>query len=105
MFADEGYSRREAIELLVKDAKVPFSAFPPASQTTLRRKRPRLFGPSGTAPEFIPAFDTPAHLQLIVAGGAGPHSVFVPGYGDLTDPQWVKVRDAAGERRPGLVRQ
>lgn len=93
MFADEGMSRADAVAMLVDGAEVPYSAFPPASQVTLRRKRPNLFEPSGHAPQMIPAFDTPQHLQLIVAGGAGPHSVFVPGYGDLTDPQWVHVRE------------
>jgi hypothetical protein len=87
-----GHSRADVARLLVERGSVPLAAFPTTSQEVLRRKRPRLFGHAGEPPELIPAFDSPDHLQVVVAGGPGPHSVFCPSYGDLTDPQWVPVR-------------
>jgi hypothetical protein len=92
LLADAGYTRADVARLLAERGSVPFSAFPTTSREVLRRKRPRLFGPAGQAPDLVPAFDSADHLQVIVSGGPGPHSVFCPSYGDLTDPQWVPVR-------------
>jgi hypothetical protein len=99
MFAAAGYSRADVAESLARHAGLAFDSFPLTTQQAIRRKRPQLFGLHGEAPEFVPSFDSPGHLQVVVAGGPGPHSVFCPSYGDLTDPQWVGV---TWPRRPAL---
>jgi len=89
MLADAGWTRAAVQRHFVERLHVTCAEFPLESQETLERKRPRHFAEG--SPATIPVFDTPDHLTIVVAGGAGPHSVFLPGYGDLTDPQMVAV--------------
>jgi hypothetical protein len=94
MLAQAGYSRADVARQLAARCTVPLADFPATARQMLATKRPRYFGDGPDAArsaQAIPIFDSPAHLQVIVAGGEGPHSAFLPAYGDLTDPQAVVI--------------
>jgi hypothetical protein len=92
MLAAAGYSRAGVARMVAGRGSVPFEGFPATAREVLRRKRPGLFGPAGEPPAEVASYDSADHLQVVVAGGPGPHSVFCSSFGDLTDPQWVPVR-------------
>lgn len=44
--------------------------------------------------EFIPIADRAEDIMIVVAGGAGPHSVFIPTFGGDTSAVTVPIDDA-----------
>lgn len=82
-----GFTKSETKQYLYETARVPLSAY---SQAMLRysvhnMRRPRRFG--STNPQFmIPLADSPEDISIVVAGGPGGHSVFLPSMGAHTRP-------------------
>ena len=77
----EGISKAALKQEIFDGTRVPVTLFNLETLELIRGRRPRCFAGSG-APAAIPIADQPQDIQIVVAGGAGNHSVFVPTWGD-----------------------
>jgi hypothetical protein len=93
-----GFTRRDVARFLYDHARTALAAFSPENvEGMLRRRRPRLF--DGLPGHFlVPIAEAPEHFHLIVAGGPGPHSLFMPSFGQTTRAITVPIERPA--RRP-----
>jgi hypothetical protein len=90
LLAQAGLSRADVARELSKRASIEVGAFTGrALENVVRVRRARHFGPGVTR---IPVFDGPEFIRIVVAGGAGPHSTFLPSFGEVTVPQVVPIR-------------
>jgi hypothetical protein len=95
--AEGGLSRRDVQRELAARARVLLGTLGPVAREFIVRRRHRWFEEDPDR-DWIPTFDDPEDLQIVVAGGAGKHSVFFPGFGGgrgTTEPQLVTVREQA----------
>ena len=77
----EGLTKKEVKRIIFERARAPLSLFNPETIKLVKGRRPALF--SGTdLPEAIPIADRDEDIQIIVAGGAGNHTAFLPTWGD-----------------------
>lgn len=84
ILAEGGFSKREVKEFLYENARVKVSDFPPETLNGMvRHRRPRRFL-SELPDSGIPLADSPDEIRVVVAGGAGPHSVVAPSFGEAT---------------------
>lgn len=77
----EGLSKKEIKRIIFQGTKVPITLFYPETVEFIKRRRPRLFSEGGETTE-IPIADREEDIQIVVAGGAGNHTVFMPTWGD-----------------------
>jgi hypothetical protein len=73
----DGYSKKTIREMIFEKARIPLSRFAERTVKGLHHRRSRWFETVGD-PNHIGVADSPDHVHIIVAGGAGIHSVFVP---------------------------
>jgi hypothetical protein len=86
LLARDGYTKPGIREYLFEHARIPLSRFPARTVRGLEHRRSRWFEKAGD-PEHIGVADHPSHINIIVAGGPGIHSQFVPtsfSYGPVT---------------------
>ncbi|MBI2911353.1 MAG: hypothetical protein HYY05_04365 [Chloroflexi bacterium] len=88
--ASGGYSKRDVKDALYQRGRVPLAALSSGSQELLAVRRPHLFA-SGT-PVSVPVVDNPDDLTVVVAGGPGKHSVFIPTFGAAMRTVTVRIR-------------
>jgi hypothetical protein len=92
-----GLSRSDVQRELVARARVLLDTLGPVAREFIVRRRPSYFEEDRDR-DWIPTFDDPEDLLIVVGGGAGKHSVFFPGFGGgkgTTEPQIAVVRAAA----------
>ena len=77
----EGYTKRKVKQLIFEGTKVPLRLFDPATVELIKGRRARIFAGRRKV-AAIPIADRAQDIQLIVAGGAGNHTVFLPTWGD-----------------------
>ncbi|MBI3916335.1 MAG: hypothetical protein HY322_04945 [Betaproteobacteria bacterium] len=77
----EGLSKKDIKRFVFEGTKVPLSLFHPETVDFIRGRRPRVF-PAGRETNELPIADSEEDIQIIVAGGAGNHNVFMPTWGD-----------------------
>ena len=77
----EGVSKKNLKKLIFQGTKVPLNLFHPETVELIRGRRARLFAGRRKIVE-IPIADREEDIQVIVAGGAGNHTVFLPTWGD-----------------------
>jgi hypothetical protein len=53
--------------------------------------------------DFVPITKSPADIEILVAGGPGNHSVFIPGYGNGRAPAVLVEPGAAAPGQPVLA--
>jgi hypothetical protein len=75
--ARDGFGKAEIQNAIFERARIPLSRFAKRSVDGLRHRRSRWFTEVGD-PDHIGVADRPEDIQIIVAGGAGIHSLFVP---------------------------
>lgn len=78
--AHDGFSKDDVKKFLFEKARVSLSNFSRANRERIRKMRPqlkRIFEKGGK----IPIADEWKDLHVIVAGGAGKHSAFIPTFG------------------------
>jgi hypothetical protein len=80
VLAAEGLSKRDVKRFFFENTKIPLDLLNRETIALLRGRRSPWF--EGGEPSAIPIADSEDDIQLIVAGGAGNHSVFVPSWGD-----------------------
>lgn len=96
--AKAGLGKRAVKEILYERARAPFSSFGAGNQELLRIRRPQLFEHGD--PPSIPIVDDPNDLMILVAGGAGKHSVFIPTFGTAMRTVTALVEPAANAGTP-----
>jgi hypothetical protein len=75
-----GLSKKDVKRAFFKRTKVSLDLLNPETVALLRGRRAKWFE-AGT-PAAIPIADSEDHVQIIVAGGAGNHTAFLPTWGD-----------------------
>ena len=80
--AGDGFSKEEVKKFLFEEARVPLERFPKSALEWIRVMRPHLqdlFEKGGS----LPLVDRWQDLHVVVAGGAGKHSAFIPTFGTV----------------------
>jgi hypothetical protein len=77
ILAAGGYTKRDIRQELFLRARVPHEKFSEDNLELLAKRRPRWFQRSEL--REIPIVDRPEDLWIVVAGGKGAKSVFIPG--------------------------
>lgn len=75
--ARDGIGKKDIQDALFERARIPLSRFAARSVRGLRHRRARWFAEVGD-PGHIGIADRPQDIHIVVAGGAGIHSLFVP---------------------------
>lgn len=84
ILADGGFSKDDVRQFLYETSRVKVSDFPPETLNGMvRHRRPRRFI-SDHPDAGIPLADSPEEIRILVAGGAGPHSLVSPSFGEAT---------------------
>ena len=84
IIAEGGFSKDDVREFLYENSRVKVADFPPETvKGMVRHRRPRRFG-SEHPDSGIPLADSPEEIEILVAGGEGPHSVVAPSFGEAT---------------------
>jgi hypothetical protein len=77
VLARDGYGKEAIREHLYRHARIPLSRFGQRTVRGLKHRRSRWFAEASDA-DHIGVADHPSHISIVVAGGAGIHSQFVP---------------------------
>ena len=77
VLARDGYDKQAIREYVFTHARIPLSRFPERTVRGLKHRRSRWFAEVND-PDHIGVADHPSHVNIVVAGGAGIHSQFVP---------------------------
>jgi hypothetical protein len=75
--ARDGYNKERIKQRIFEKARIPLSRFAKRTVAGLRHRRARWFAETGDA-RHIGVADRPQDINIVVAGGAGIHSQFVP---------------------------
>ncbi len=75
--ARDGYDKARIKREIFERARIPLSRFGARTVRGLQHRRSRWFAQAGDA-QHIGVADDPSHIHIVVAGGAGIHSQFVP---------------------------
>ena len=75
--ARDGYNKERIKQRIFENARIPLSRFSKRTVAGLRHRRARWFAEAGDA-KHIGVADRPQDINIVVAGGAGIHSQFVP---------------------------
>lgn len=76
-----GLSKNDVKRTVFERTMIPLALLDPETITLLRGRRQRWFS-GARQPDAVPIAECPEDIQVIVAGGAGNHTVFVPTWGD-----------------------
>ncbi|MBI3953883.1 MAG: hypothetical protein HY330_05160 [Chloroflexi bacterium] len=85
ILAREGLSKADVKRELFRRSQVPLGRFARENQALIASYREALLGHPGPATP-VPVADRPEDIQVIVVGGAGPHSQFLPSFGGDSMP-------------------
>jgi hypothetical protein len=77
VLARDGFSKRDVKQFLFDNGRIPLSRFSEGTKRGILERRSRWFEVAGD-PEHIGVADYPENITIVVAGGAGIHSQFVP---------------------------
>jgi hypothetical protein len=77
VLARDGYDKPAIRDYIFTHARIPLSRFPERTVRGLKHRRSRWFAEVND-PDHIGVADHPSHVNIVVAGGAGIHSQFVP---------------------------
>jgi hypothetical protein len=77
VLARDGYDKPAIREYLFTHARIPLSRFAERTVRGLKHRRSRWFAQVDD-PQHIGVADDPSHINIVVAGGPGIHSQFVP---------------------------
>jgi len=77
ILARDGFSKRDIQQYLFENGRIPLSRFAAGSQRGIRERRARWFEITGDS-THIGIADNPDDILIVVAGGMGIHSQFLP---------------------------
>jgi hypothetical protein len=75
-----GLSKRDVKREFFERTRIPLQTLNPETIALVKSRRAHLF--QQREPGAVPLADSIEDVQILVAGGAGNHSVFVPTWGD-----------------------
>ncbi|MPZ44698.1 MAG: hypothetical protein GEV05_15105 [Betaproteobacteria bacterium] len=75
-----GLSKRDVKRAFFERTRIPLQTLNPETITLVKSRRARWF--QQREPDAVPLADSTEDVQILVAGGAGNHTVFVPTWGD-----------------------
>jgi hypothetical protein len=75
-----GYSKADVKKHLHEHARIPFNRF--SDENVERRLRKRKKWVDAPLDTLVPICRAPEQLTIVVIGGAGKHSAFIPTFGD-----------------------
>lgn len=84
ILAEGGFTKQDVREFLYENCRVRISDFPPETLNGMVRHRRPLRYRAENPDAMVPLADSPADIQIVVAGGPGPHSVVSPSFGEAT---------------------
>lgn len=88
-----GFTKEDVKRFLFEKSKAHVSSFSrEAAEGVMGRREAKGLPLKGK--EFIPIADRAEDIMIVVAGGAGPHSVFIPTFGGDTSAVTVPIDDA-----------
>jgi hypothetical protein len=73
----DGYDKETIRQHIFRHARIPLTSFAARTVKGLKHRRSRWFAEVDD-PDHIGVADHPSHINIVVAGGAGIHSQFVP---------------------------
>jgi len=77
----EGLSKKEVKRIIFQGTKVPLALFNSETVELIKGRRAQWFSGALETRE-VPIADREEDIQIVVAGGAGNHTVFIPTWGD-----------------------
>ncbi|MFQ5894075.1 MAG: hypothetical protein ACE5H5_07145, partial [Nitrospinota bacterium] len=77
--AQGGFDKRLVREFLYEVYRIPVHAFPPESRERWSDRKRMFYGPNTMEMATVPVVEDKEDLLIVVHGGAGPNSLFVPG--------------------------
>ncbi len=82
IMARDGFSKADVRQFFYEQARVPLSQFSRENvDLVLAKRRPKWCTPENPN-ALIPIADRPEDVNIIVVGGPGPHSQFLPSFGE-----------------------
>jgi hypothetical protein len=84
MLAQEGFSKQDVKRYLYEQARVPLHEFSKENITEVLEKRRPKWYTSANPFTSVTIADEPDLITIIVTGGPGPHSQFLPTFGEAT---------------------
>jgi hypothetical protein len=90
--AADGYSRRDVQQYIYEHARYPAERVSPEFRTMVAERIQGGDAPRGHEPQLAIA-DGPDQIHIIVAGGPGKHSAWMPTFGAMTRPVTVPVAE------------
>ena len=105
IFAADGYTKQDVKEFLYETSRVKVVDFPPETVNAMvRHRRPKRY--FSEHPEAgIPLANSPEDINIVVAGGEGPHSIIAPSFGEATCMPTHAVVDRSGAPLAEIIRQ
>jgi hypothetical protein len=89
--AAEGYDRAAVQGYLYEHARYPADRLSPEFQEMVRT-RLGMVAPDAEGAALLPITDAPEHIHVLVAGGPGKHSAWMPTFGAMTRPVTVALK-------------
>ncbi len=89
--AAEGWTRESVQEYLWEHARYPASKLSPEFLESVNIRMAGGVLPTHSADEWLPITDKPDEIHIIVAGGPGKHSCWMPTFGGMTRPVTVPM--------------
>ncbi|MBI2848915.1 MAG: hypothetical protein HYX88_02155 [Chloroflexi bacterium] len=80
IIAGDGWAKKEVKKFIFEKARLPLERFSAANQRRLPTLRPDWVG-KAKGPFLLPLADRAEDIMVLVAGGAGKHSLFIPTFG------------------------
>jgi hypothetical protein len=102
--AQGGFTKKEVKTFLYENSRIPITRFSrEVVSNVIQKRRPKWYLDAGPEARVAIA-DNPEAIMVVVAGGAGAHSVFVPTFGSSTKAvtKPVALRDG---RTPGSIKE
>ena len=79
--ARDGVGKEDIRAILFERARIPYEKFSRGNAERFKTMRPDPFATAGPG-SLIPPYGKPEDLVIVVAGGPGKHSLFIPTFGD-----------------------
>ena len=89
--AEGGWSRAEVQQYLWENARFPASRLSPEFLSAVNDRMAGGSLPRHGANDLLPIADRPEEIHIIVAGGPGKHSCWMPTFGGMTRPVTVQL--------------
>lgn len=93
LISDSNFTKTDIQKFLYDNARIPLGAFPvETKESLLLKRRPKWFT---NVPDYyqVSIVDRMEDIKIIVAGSHGPHSVFLPSFGDASRTVIEKIND------------